>query len=386
MAWCSIARRLGLRRVLARSAWVLAAAVIATPCPVMAAPAKPAFDLGAVPVYAPARGGSSGHCHGAVCNGEWGVIRVQASENFQELVAGWQNMFLDLHPNIRFSDYFMPSGIGGLVTNTYDIGVLGHSAWRSDFEAFHEAKGHDPLEIMFATGGFDEGKANTPAPVFIVNKDNPLASLTLEQIDGIFGAERIGGWTRNFTWTTASARPASENIRTWGQLGLTGEWADKPIHLYGFDATLSNWSQLIEQAAFKGGDKWNPRIHELVRGGMKGPADAQIVQAVVDDKYAIAFDIMRVVRKEPRVKALPIAGSGSAPVMPSTESIFRREYPLANAVYLYVDRKPGQALPPRIKEFLTFVLSRQGQEVVAKQGLFIPLNGEAARRELEKLR
>jgi phosphate transport system substrate-binding protein len=386
MARYSIARRLRLGCVLARSAWALAAALIATPCSVMAAPAKPAFDLGAMPVYAPARTGSSGHCHGAVCNGEWGVIRVQASENFQELVAGWQDAFLDLHPNIRFSDYFMPSGIGGLVTNTYDIGVLGHSAWRSDFEAFREAKGHDPLEIMFATGGFDEGKANTPAPVFIVNKDNPLASLTLEQIDGIFGAERTGGWTRNFTWTTASARPSSENIRTWGQLGLTGEWADKPIHLYGFDATLSNWSQLIEQVAFKGGDKWNPRIHELVRGGTKGPADAQIVQAVVDDKYAIAFDIMRVVRKEPRVKALPIAGSGAAPVMPSTESIFHREYPFANAVYLYVDRKPGQALAPRIKEFLTFVLSRQGQEMVARQGLFIPLNAEAARRELEKLR
>jgi phosphate transport system substrate-binding protein len=386
MARNSIGRPLRRRRVLARSAWALAAALLAAPVPTLAAPAVPTFDLGALPIYAPGRSGSSGHCHGAVCNGEWGVIRIQGSENFQELISGWQNAFLELHPNIRFSDYFMPSGIGGLVTETYDIGVLGHSAWRSDFEAFREAKGHDPLEIMFATGGFDEGKANTPAPVFIVSKENPLASLTLEQIDGIFGTERTGGWTRNFTWTKASARPSSGNIRTWGQLGLTGEWADKPIHLCGFDATLSNWSQLIEQVAFKGGDKWNPSIHEMVRGGMKAPADAQIVQAVVDDKYAIAFNIMRVVRKEPRLKVLPIAATtGGAPVTPSTQSIFRREYPLANAVYLYVDRKPGQPLPPRIKEFLTFVLSRQGQEEVARQGLFIPLNAEAARRELEKL-
>jgi phosphate transport system substrate-binding protein len=370
---------------LASRAAALAAALLLAPGLACAARESAPFDLSGLPDYHPSRAGAAGHCHGAVCNGEWGVVRVQGSENFQELISAWQNDFLALHPNIRFADYFMPSGFGGLVTGTYDIGVLGHSAWRSDYEAFREAKGHDPLEIMIATGGFDRGKANTPAPVFIVNKDNPLASLTLEQIDGVFGAARTGGWRPNFTWTTASARTAAGDIRTWGQLGLTGEWADKPIHLYGFDATLSNWSQLIEQVAFKGGDKWNPALHEMVRGGMKAPADAQIVAAVAQDKYAIAFDIMRVVRQDERVKALPVGANGHAPVMPSTESIFQRTYPLSNAVYLYVDRKPGQPLPPRVKEFLAFILSRQGQEEVAKQGLFIPLNAETARHELEKL-
>lgn len=374
--------RLAFRRVVAPLAAGIGAASLWGASPTLAAPS---FDLSGLSPYVPARAGAPGHCHGAVCHGEWGVIRIQGSENFQELISAWQNAFLRLHPNIRFSDYFMPSGIGGLVTGAYDIGILGHSAWRSDYQAFREAHGHDPLEIMFATGGFDEGKANTPAPVFIVNKENPISSLSLDQIDGIFAAERTGGWTRNFTWTTESARSAAGNIRTWGQLGLTGEWADKPIRLYGFDATLSNWSQLIEQVAFKGGDKWNPAIHEMVRGGTRAPADAQIVQAVVDDKYAIAFNIMRVVRAEPRVKALAIAGP-AGPVVPSAETIFRREYPFANAVYLYVDRKPGEDLPPRIKEFLAFVLSREGQAEVAKQGLFIPLNAEAASRELQKLR
>lgn len=377
------------KRRLARSAWLLAAAACAL-SPVVAAAAQgkssePHFNLGSLPDYVPSRVGSSGHCHGAVCNGEWGVIRVQGSENFQDLISAWQNAFLRIHPNIRFSDYFMPSGIGGLVTDTYDIGILGHSAWPSDFEAFRDAKGRDPLEIMFATGGFNKGKANTPAPVFIVNRDNPLAKLSLAQIDGIFGAERTGGWTRSYRWTTSAARSSASDLRTWGQLGLTGDWATKPIHLYGFDATLSNWSQLIEQAAFHGGDKWNPRLHEMVRGGTKAPADAQIVQAVVDDKYAIAFDIMRVVEKEPRVKVLPIGSDTSAPVMPSDDTIFRRTYPLSNAVYLYVDRKPGEPLPARLREFLLFILSRQGQAEVDRQGLFFPLNADAVRAERAKL-
>jgi len=343
------------------------------------------IDLGALPAYKPERVAEDGHCHGAVCHGEWGVLRIQASENFQELVSAWQNRFLALHPNIRFQDYFMPSGFGGLVTGTYDIGVMGHTAWRSDYVAFRQAKGYNPLEIMFATGGFDRGKANTPAPIFIVNKDNPIGSLTLDQIDGIFSTERTGGWERDFTWTKAAARSADANIRTWGQLGLTGEWADKPIRLFGFDATLSNWSWLIQDVAFKGGDRWNPALVEMVRGGTKAPADAQIVRAVAEDKYAIAFNLMRVINQEPRVKPLAIARTGSPPVAASAASIFERSYPLVNSVYLYIDRKPNQPLSPRIKEFLRFILSREGQQIVADQGLFFPLNATAVEQERRKL-
>ncbi len=348
-------------------------------------PTVPVHDLAPLPAYQSERWGEDGHCHGAVCQGEWGVIRIQGSENFQELLSLWQNEFLKRHPNIRFSAYYMPSGFGGLVTETYDIGVLGHTAWRSDYVAFRESRGYNPLEIMFATGGFDKGKANTPAPVFLVNKDNPLKGLTLEEIDGIFSTERTGGWTRDFQWSDEPARSAKRNIRTWGQLGLKGEWADKPIRLYGFDATLSNWSWLIQDVAFRGGDRWNPDLVEMVRGGTKAPADAQIVKAVAEDKYAIAFNLMRIIKQEPRVKALPIAAGDGKFVMPSDKTIFERSYPFANAVFLYVDRVPGKPLPPRIKEFLRFILSREGQEIVARQGLFIPLNAVALEKERAKL-
>jgi phosphate transport system substrate-binding protein len=301
------------------------------------------------------------------------------------LVTAWQAAFLKIHPNVKFADFFNPSGFGGLVTKSYDIGLLGHSAWRSDIVAFRDVFGRDPMEIRL-NGAFDQPGGTQPAPVFIVNRENPVTGLTLAQIDGIFGTERTGGWTRTFRWTTKAARTDADDIRTWGQLGLTGEWADKPIRLYGFDATLSGWSHLIEQVAFKGGTKWNPALVEMVRGGTKAPADAEIAKAVAEDRFAIGFNLMKVVKKWPDLKVLPIAASAAEPfVTPSTETVFHRTYPLSNSVYLYLDRPP-EGLSPRVEEFLRFVLSRQGQQILADKGHLIPLDSDSSRREISKLR
>ena len=344
------------------------------------------FDLNSLPPYKPAQKEDPEHCHGALCTGVWGVIRISGNELTQHLIHLWQDNFLKLHPNIRFGDYFVPSGFAALCADTADISVMGHSAWRSDLRAFQGVFGYDPIEIMFATGGFNERKGNTPGAIIFVNKENPLPRLTLKQLDGIFGAERTGGW-KGATWTTESARSAKDNVRTWGQLGLTGEWANQPIHLYGLDATLSNWSELIQRVAFKGGDKWNPAMKEIVRGGTEVPADAQIVSAVANDKFAIGFNLMRVVEKEPKVKALAIAAAEGGPyVQPTKESMYRWTYPLSNAVYIYINRRPGQPLTPRLKEFLTYILSREGQQDVVSDGMYLPLNPQAAREQLEKLR
>jgi len=113
------------------------------------------FDLSGLPPYkwAPSEEDKlSKHCHGAVCEGVWGVIRIHGTELTQHLVHLWQDNFLKLHPNIRFGDYFVPSGFSGLIADTADINVMGHTAWRSDLKAFEEVYGYDPLEIMFATG------------------------------------------------------------------------------------------------------------------------------------------------------------------------------------------------------------------------------------------
>jgi len=359
------------------------------PGPFVVLEIAPRFDVAALPKYewVPGPGYERGkHCHNDKCEGEWGVIRIHATELTQHLIHLWEDHFLKLHHNIRFQDYFVPSGFSGLTVGTADINVMGHAGWRSDLKAFEGVHGYPPLEILFATGGFDKGVGNTPGVVIFANRENPVAGLTLDQVDGIFGAQRSGGW-KGTTWSTEAARGPEKDIRTWGQLGLTGEWAGRPIELFGIDATLSNWSDLIQRVVFHGGDKWNPRLHEMVRGGSKAPADQQIVDAVAADKYAIGFNLMRVVEKEPRVKALPIALTAGGPyIAPTEDTMYRRTYPLANSVYIYLDRAPGKPVSPRIREFMAYILSREGQQDVVDDGMYLPLTAEFAREQREKLK
>ena len=341
---------------------------------VVAAPAwAEEFDLAALPGYT----ASAPDLHG--------VVRLHDTELSQHLVHLWQDEFLKLHPLVRYSEYTVPAWFTGLCAGTADLAVAGRGAYLTELKSFESIYGYPPLEIMFATGGFNERKGNTPGVVIFVHRDTPLAGLTLDQLDGILGAERTGGWVGT-QWSAVAARGPEKNLRTWGQLGLKGEWADQPIHLFGIDATLSGWSGLIQQVVFKGGTRWNPAIHEIVRGGTEVPADALIVSSVAQDRYAIGFSFMKVVAKNPGVKALALARSPGGPyVAPTAQSAFNRSYPLANAVYIYLNRPPGRPLPPHLKAFLTFILSREGQRAVADDGMYTPLNAETAAAELKKL-
>ena len=332
------------------------------------------FDLSGLPTYKP---------EGRVD----GIIRIWGNDQI-ELVHAWEEAFKKLNYESRFDDYLLttPVAFSGLAAGNADIGYMGHSWWRSDLVGFEAIYGYPPLEIKYAQGSFDDPKGSTPSPVFFVHKSNPLAGLSLDQLDGIFGAERTGGW-RGTRWTTEVARGPEKNIRTWGQLGLKGEWADKPIHVYGIDQVLSNWSDLIHKVVFKGGTKWNPAMKEIVRGGVEAPVDVQLVQAVHNDPYGIAFSFQRVVdQAKLDVKVLPLAQRDDGPyAMPSAQSVHTNTYPLNNAPWLYVNREPGKPLPHRVREFLRFVLSRQGQELVAKDRTWIPLSAESAAIELKKL-
>ena len=335
--------------------------------------AAPDFDLSRVPAYAPA----ASNVHG--------VIRIHDTELSQHLVHLWQDAFLKLHPLIRYSEYSVPAWFSGLGADTADLAVAGRRAYRADLKALEGIWGFPPLEIVVATGGFNLRKGNTPGAIIFVHRDNPLAGLTLAQLDGIFGAQRTGGWDGT-RWTTKPARGAEGNIRTWGQLGLGGEWTDKPISLYGIDATLSGWSALIQNVAFQGGTKWNPTIREFVRGGAETPADEQLVAGVAGDRYGIGFSFMRIVEKNPGVKPLALAREAGGPmVAPTNESFFDRSYPLVNSIYIYLKRPPGQPVPARLREFLRFVLSREGQQAVVEDGMYLPLNAETVQAERKKL-
>lgn len=338
-----------------------------------AAPAAPEFDLTALPSC----GAGDPDLHG--------VVRIHDTELSQHLVHLWEDGFLKLNPLVRYSEYTVPAWFTGLCAGTADFAVTGRRAYLTELKSFESIYGYPPLEIMFAGGGFNHRKGNTPGVVIFVNRDNPLSGLTLDQLDGILGAERTGGWSGT-RWTEQVARGADRNLRTWDQLGLSGEWAGKPIHLYGIDATLSGWSELIQQEVFHGGDKWNPALHEIVRGGTEVPADALIVSSVAKDRFALGFSFMKVVEQNPGVKPLALARTADGPMVhPTLATTFSRAYPLANAVYIYVNRPPGQPLPPRLQAFLKFVLSREGQQAVASDGMYTPLDAAAVATELKKL-
>src|SRR6266851_5313105 len=150
------------------------------------------FDLSKLPAHKP-----EARVHG--------IIRIWGHDVL-ELVHAWEEAFKKLHYESRFDDYLLatPVAFSGLVAGNADIGYMGHSWWRSDLKGFEAVYGYPPLEIKFAQGSFNEPKGSTPSPVFFVHKDNPLTGLTLEQLDGIFGAERTGGW-KGTKWTTDAA-------------------------------------------------------------------------------------------------------------------------------------------------------------------------------------
>jgi len=358
----------------------IVAIVLATCGAVTAADFTPAkYDLSGLPPYKPEQMAL-------------GVVRIYGTP-LESLVGRWAFGFRAKQGHVRLKAYLINTSqaFAGLLTGQADVGLMGHRTWHASLMGFHQAFGYDPLEIRFATGSYDDPEGSTPGLMFIVHKTNPLSGLTLQQIDGVFGAQRTGGWIGT-KWSTAAARGPEGNIRTWGQLGLKGEWADKPIHVHGSDVTLSNWADLIEREAFMGGKKWNPALIEGPRAdiGLKAHGktrDQEIIEGVQNDPLAIGFMFQRIINSTGSdVRVLPLAAKAGGPyVTPSPQTFFDGGYPMHNGAYLYLNRVPGKPLSTRDKEFVRFVLSREGQQIVADSRIFIPLSAAQAEAELKKL-
>ncbi|WP_380926275.1 PstS family phosphate ABC transporter substrate-binding protein [Sphingomonas leidyi] len=250
---------------------------------------------------------------------------------------------------------------------------------------YERATGQRIFEIDWATGSYDV-PGWSPGFVIFVHKDNPIAHMTVEQLDGIFAGARTGGW-KGTTWDPSAARGPEKNLRTWGQLGLTGEWANQPIHIYG--RPLKYNIQLgFERKVFNGGDIWNENTmeysHEMNADGTRYTSSVEMVKDMAADKYGIVFSDMG--SAIPGVRAVPIGATDAGPFVPiSRESLRDRSYPLFIEQWAEARVAPGKPLDPLVKEFLTFMLSREGQDAIQRDGKWFPIPAARAREMIAKL-
>jgi phosphate transport system substrate-binding protein len=318
-----------------------------------------------------------------------GTIRNNGSA-LGGLVAAWEAGFKKYHPDITFQDSLLSgdAAIGALESGASDLAPNGREPVLTEYLSFAEVFNNDgPFQVTVATGSY-EALGRTWAPVIFVNKDNPLTHLTMKQLDQIFGAERTGGYS-GYKWVTAVARSASENIRTWGQLGLRGEWAEKAIQTYGYAPT--GMSNFFEKQVFHGGTKWNPNLRQFVETTAKQATDHsgtidQMMDELSRDKYGIAWAGLAHAKGKRGVKAIALSIAPSGPFIQCNEQTVRdRTYLLTRNIYFQLNRPPNTPIEPRLKEFLLFILSREGQNVVSVQGEYLPLTPDELNRQRRAL-
>jgi phosphate transport system substrate-binding protein len=339
--------------------FVLVACAFATPFPAISQSAT------ALPSYQPRQQVS-------------GVIRVWGHGNREinytgSLLDSLQAGFRKFQPGITLENGLLgnASGIGGLYTGAADIALMDRRIWAIELDGYQQVFHYDPAEISIATGNLKTAD-HAPALVIFVAKANPIKGLTLTQLDSIFGADH---------------RRDPHNVNTWGELGFTGAWASKPIIPYGYSIARKE-TQAFEKTVMKGSQKWNCNFREFSdeKGAPAGTPKAgqRILDELAKDPYGIAFSTMEY--SNPGVRPIGVSQQDGGPfVMPTVESLQARTYPLAQTVSIFFNHPPGKPIDPKVQEFLSFLLSREGQEVIAADGGYLPLTGDVAQEQRAKL-
>lgn len=315
-----------------------------------------------------------------------GTIRVRGDNGQAAMLKLWQEGFAMFHPGVRFDVELLSTAhaLPALYLGLADIGLIGREELPLENLAFRRSFRYDPTEIAIATGSYDTPYRSYAFAIY-VNRDNPLERITIPQLASIYGCG------------------PGKHVRTWGDLGLTGDWADKPIHVSGY-ATGTNLAIFFELKVLNAkpaggqglpeGVRWNCDLKQYgttyaqdAPGGVERAvthADVPMLRDLARDKYGIAY--AGVFHKEPGVKALPLAEHEGGPYIEiSRETVQGRTYPLMRTVYMYINKPPTKPLDPKVREFMRYVLSRDGQEQVARQKVYLPLTAEAVRDYRRKL-
>ena len=311
-----------------------------------------------------------------------GVLRSWGNPHMAGLLQLWQKGFARHHPEIRFQDTLKGTATAqwGLHAWAADLALMSREMIPYESFGTYRRSYNFPVGVQVATGSLDVPGRSHAMTIF-VHKDNPITRLTVKQLDGIFSAQRTGGWQSGMNWVTQGvARGPEGNIRTWGQLGLTGEWADKPIIPYGPPSLVTGAVSYFQARVSGGAGARNEKLREY-------EDRALLVKELGRDRYGIGYTGMNY--KTGDVKVVAIADTEAGPyVVPTKATVGDRSYPLTRAPYIYftIDTKTGDfadpLVDPKVREFLRYILSKQGQEDVVREGGYLPLTAAIARAQL----
>ncbi|HQT02112.1 MAG: phosphate-binding protein [Thiotrichales bacterium 32-46-8] len=285
-------------------------------------------------------------------SGVSGNLSSVGSDTLANLATLWAEEFKRAYPNVNIQIQAAGSSTAppALTEGTANIGPMSREMKSKEIEAFEAKYGYKPTGIAVAID----------ALAVYVHKDNPIKGLTMSQVDAIFSSTRKCG--------------AAADIANWDQLGGSGALAGKEIQLYGRNSVSGTYGYYKEKALCKGDFKTN--VNEQ-------PGSASVVQSVATSVNAIGYS--GIGYKTSGVRALPLAKKDGEPFVEADEqNAISGKYPLARALYVYVNKAPGKPLDPMVKEFMTLVLSKEGQQVVEKDG-YVALPAAVAAKELAKL-
>ena len=293
-----------------------------------------------------------------------GTIRVWASAADGWLVEHLEAGFRKAQPGVTFLDTFHgpESTFAGVYTGVADVAFMAREM-RVPLEsmAFEWVHHYKAFEVEIANAALGTERLGVNLAVF-VHGSNPLTRLTLKQLEGILGAEHLGGGT---------------NIRKWGELFDGDGWPDRPIHVYG-PALDSVAALFIRSAVLHDSRKWNPRYREVTTGW------SEVLASLARDPAGIAY--APVLPGHEGAKPLALAADDGGPFYAlSAQTVAARTYPLTRVITIALDREPGKPIAATIREFVRYVLSREGQEAVASDGAYIPLSAQSAQRQLQRL-
>lgn len=285
-------------------------------------------------------------------SGVSGNLSSVGSDTLANLMTLWAEEFKRNYPNVNVQIQAAGSSTAppALTEGTSNMGPMSRKMKDKELGAFEKKFGYKPTPVAVAID----------ALAVFVNKDNAIKGLTIPQVDAIFSSTRKCG--------------LADDVNTWGEVGATGSIASQGFQIFGRNSVSGTYGYFKKKALCKGDFRNN--VNEQ-------PGSASVVQSVSTSLNGIGYS--GIGYKTSSVRALALTKKAGTPFVEATpENALNGSYPLARALYVYVNKKPGQDLAPLEREFLKMVMSKVGQEVVVKDG-YIPLPASLVEKQMKEL-